>query len=375
MSTLERSPSSPRAPSRPQHPLIVAAIALVLGTGLTAAGAGIGIRHLEKAGLTVLTVVGLMAMVAGLVLLGFGFRLSWKALDGWARLALVPVGLAVLVVCYALAIAVMVTVVPPTSLGAETPADRGMTYRDVSFTTTDGVQLSAWYVPSGNGAAVVLMHGAGSTRTAVLPHAAVLARHGYGVLMVDARGHGKSGGRGMDLGWYGDQDVMAAVTFLTQQPGVDPGGIGVVGLSMGGEQAVGAAAADDRIRAVVGEGVTARTAADRAGWLPGGLEGALLRGLDALTYGFVDLLTPASPPARLDDAVAAADNARFLLITGGTVPEEPLAAAHLKAAAPDRVDVWEVGHAGHTEGLQVQPAEWDARVVALLDAQLSPSIR
>ncbi|WP_130511824.1 serine aminopeptidase domain-containing protein [Krasilnikovia cinnamomea] len=71
---------------------------------------------------------------------------------------------------------------------------------DVIMSTSDGARLSGWYVPVVNGAALVLRHGAGSTRTDTLPQAAVLARHGYGLLLVDARGHGHSGGRGMDLG-------------------------------------------------------------------------------------------------------------------------------------------------------------------------------
>ena len=59
--------------------------------------------------------------------------------------------------------------------------------------------LAGWYAPSRNGAAVVLLHGAGSTRSNVLDEAVVLAEHGYGVLMLDARGHGESAGRGHGL--------------------------------------------------------------------------------------------------------------------------------------------------------------------------------
>jgi alpha-beta hydrolase superfamily lysophospholipase len=64
----------------------------------------------------------------------------------------------------------------------------------VAFRTADGVQLSAWYIPPRNGAAVLLLPGAGSTRAAVLSQGAVLARHGYGALLLDGRGHGRSGG-------------------------------------------------------------------------------------------------------------------------------------------------------------------------------------
>ena len=56
-------------------------------------------------------------------------------------------------------------------------------------------------MPARNGTAVVLLPGAGATRTAVLGQAAVLARHGYGALLVDDRGHGRSAGHAMDFGW------------------------------------------------------------------------------------------------------------------------------------------------------------------------------
>lgn len=76
------------------------------------------------------------------------------------------------------------------ALGSRTPADVGLRYREVTLRSADGVDLAAWWVPSRNRAAVALFHGSGSTRTAVLDQAAVLAERGYGVLLVDARGHG-----------------------------------------------------------------------------------------------------------------------------------------------------------------------------------------
>jgi pimeloyl-ACP methyl ester carboxylesterase len=246
-----------------------------------------------------------------------------------------------------------------------------MTYTDVMFRTSDGVALSAWYVPSTNRSAVVLLHGSGSTRTATLAQAEVLARHGYGALLVDARGQGRSGGHAMDLGWYGDRDVRAAVAFLLHRPDVDPGRIAVLGLSMGAEEAIGAAAAEPAIRAVVAEGATARTAADKSGWLPHGLAGAVQRGLDWLTYATTDLLSAASAPRSLHDAVTRATGTRFLLITAGNEPDETQAAAYLRGAAPDRVQVWRVAGASHTHGLVAQPSEWTTKVVTFLDQALA----
>ena len=149
--------------------------------------------------------------------------------------------------------AVAVTNVPRPEIGA-TPASKGLSYEAVTVTTPDGVRLAGWYLSSTNRAAVVLLHGAGSTRSNVLDEAAVLARHGFGVLMIDARGHGDSAGRAMDFGWHGDADIAAATGYLAERPDVDPERIGVVGMSMGGEEAVGATSTNDRIRAVVAEG-------------------------------------------------------------------------------------------------------------------------
>ena len=357
-------------PRRLEHPILSAGIAAVVGVVATAVGAGIGIRHVTKAGLTSTTVLGLALLVFGVALLAFAGVVGWQALHRWQRLWLLPVTLVALLVIWPVAEGTMLALGPGTGLGSVTPAARGLSYSDVTFGTSDGVRLSAWYVPSINHAAVVAVPGAGSTRTGTLDQAVVLARHGYGVLMVDPRGQGNSGGQVMDAGWYGDRDIGAAVTFLQHQPGVDPGRIGVLGLSMGGEEAIGAAAATPAIRAVVAEGASHRTAADKAGYLPGGITGAIQRGLDRLTYGVAAVVSSAPQPRALHSAIASAPQTPFLLIAGGEAIDEPEAVAYLRTAAPDRVQTWTVLDASHTQALATAPAEWTARVTAFLDRAL-----
>lgn len=82
----------------------------------------------------------------------------------------------------------------------ETPADYGLTYEDVTLTTRDGLKLAAWYAPSQNGAAVMAQHGFHSTRDEMLNEAVMLARHGYGVLLIEARAHGQSEGNLITFG-------------------------------------------------------------------------------------------------------------------------------------------------------------------------------
>ncbi|HET9974429.1 MAG TPA: alpha/beta fold hydrolase [Streptosporangiaceae bacterium] len=145
------------------------------------------------------------------------------------------------------------------------------------------MRLSGWYIPAHADAAVILLPGAGETRTAVLGQAAVLARHGYGALLVDTRGHGRSAGHAMDFGWWGDRDVAAAVSFLARQPRIQAGKIAVLGESMGGEQALAAAGSDPRIRAVVAEGAEGQQLADR-GWRPHDITGIIDRGMEWVQY-------------------------------------------------------------------------------------------
>ena len=353
-----------------RHRVASAAIASVIGILATSVGAGLGIRHMQKTGVSVVSVSGLTLLVVGLALLGYVAVIAWRGIRGWRRLAILPVGALGLVVMWSVAIAVMFTYVPRTALGSATPADGGLHYTDVTLQSTDGIRLSAWVIPSTNRAAVVLLHGAGENRTATLPQAVVLARHGYGVLMLDARGQGRSGGRGMDAGWYGDADVGGAVAFLQHRPDVDPARIAVLGLSMGAEEAIGAAGSNRAIRAVIAEGATQRTAADKAGWLPGGFSGTVQRGLDQLTYAVTGLLSSAPTPITLHRAIAKATETPFLLIAAGRVKDETRSATHLQSAAPDRVQVWTAPGASHTHALSADPQEWEARVTAFLTASL-----
>jgi pimeloyl-ACP methyl ester carboxylesterase len=207
---------------------------------------------------------------------------------------------------------------------------------------------------------------------AVLPQAAVLARHGFTALLLDARGHGRSEGRAMDFGWRGDQDLDGAVDYLAELPEVAPGRIGLLGLSMGGEESLGALGADPRVRAVAAEGVTARTAGDKAAWLPGGLDGWLQRRIDTATYAAAGLLSGVPQPVDLRTALDTPPGRPVLLIAAGTDPDEQAAAGRLRAGNESRVQEWVVAGSRHTGGLATRPQEWESRVVGFLDAALAP---
>ena len=119
-------------------------------------------------------------------------------------------------------------------------------------------RAAGWYIPSRNGAAVISFPG----RSGPQKPARVLARHGYGVLLFDRRGEGESEGDPNSWGWGGEADIKAADRVpRSAGPDVDPERIGGIGLSVGGEMMIEAAAETTSSRAVVSEGAGARSTA------------------------------------------------------------------------------------------------------------------
>ena len=102
-----------------------------------------------------------------------------------------------------------------------------------------------------------MISGGGGNRRSTLRHAKMLVRHGYGVLVYDPRGSGNSEGTVNSYGWGWEKDAAAALDFLAERDDVEPGRVGVLGLSTGGDIAIDIAARRDDVKAVVADGVAA----------------------------------------------------------------------------------------------------------------------
>jgi dipeptidyl aminopeptidase/acylaminoacyl peptidase len=142
---------------------------------------------------------------------------------------------------------------PPRSAPAVTPEAYGQTYRDVRLETEDGVRLAAWHLPGTGDASLIMVHGLGGNRGDVLPLARAFARRGYGLLLLDLRAHGASGGHTSTLGLHEVRDVNAAVLYLQAQPGLDPNRIGIYGHSLGAATAIMAGAELASLKAIVAD--------------------------------------------------------------------------------------------------------------------------
>ena len=316
---------------------------------------------------------GLLAIPAGLLLVGVGAVSLWRSRrrDGglaWRyvrRLLLTAAALAfALIVLFPFLLSYIYThvgraYVPTPKLGAA--------YEDVAFTTSDGLTLKGWYIPSKNRAAVIAFPG----RKGPQAPARMLARHGYGVLLFDRRGEGVSDGDPNSFGWKGERDIHAGVAFLQQRSDVDPARIGGIGLSVGGEMFIQAAAESDAIKAIVSEGAGARSVREDL-LLPGNRKWYELGipTVAVLTTGTALFSNDLPPPNLKDLASRIAPRSVFFVYGENGQPGEIDLNPIFYAAAREPKAIWEVPNAGHTGGIRAQPAEYERRVVGFFDSAL-----
>jgi len=123
----------------------------------------------------------------------------------------------------------------------------------------DGERCAAWlYSPAGGAAAAaiaVMAHGlSGTRRDGLGPFAERFAAAGIAALVFDHRGFGDSDGE-EDLFEPKRQleDWRAAIAHARSLPGIDPDRVATFGSSMGGGNALAAAAADRRVAAAISQ--------------------------------------------------------------------------------------------------------------------------
>lgn len=246
-------------------------------------------------------------------------------------------------------------------------ADLGARKHAVSLTTANGLRLRGWYVPSRNGAAVAVMHGTGGNRLGVADHARLLARHGYGVLIFDFQGHGDSDGRSTSLPARLQEDADAALAYLGGRPDVRAGRIGLVGVSLGGEVAVHAAARRPEWRATVLEGVQGASPADMQASEPDPATYAVL----AMLHGLGRVLGGPGPSASNADQVDRIAPRPVLLLSAGRGTEARANEAYQRRGGPT-TGLWNLPGAAHAAALQTDPGGYERRVIGFLDRALRP---
>ncbi|MDX1613370.1 MAG: alpha/beta hydrolase [Candidatus Promineifilaceae bacterium] len=256
------------------------------------------------------------------------------------------------------------------------PAQYDLPYEDVIVFNEEGMALRGWYIPSQNGAAVILQHGYAETRYLLLEEAAMLHRHGYGALLTTIRAHDGSEGERLTFGCDGGEiaDLDAWYNYLLTRAEVDPLRIGILGQSLGGSLAIQYASQNTGIAAAVAHSSFASvedamaTIINRRSALPElppflFVEPVLFWGqlevdCDLMSVSPKDWIGDISPRAvfiigaELDKAIPA-DSADLLVEAAG----EPVAS-------------WTCADAGHHQCDTRWPGEFEERLIDFFDRYL-----
>jgi pimeloyl-ACP methyl ester carboxylesterase len=248
-----------------------------------------------------------------------------------------------------------------------------------ALTGPGDVGLAGWYVPSGSGSGptgptVVIVHGWGSNKSAMLDRAAIL-HDAYNLVLFDLRNHGQSEAAPTTQGVREAGDLRAVIDWLGANKG--PERIALLGVSMGGATALNEADDDDRIDAVIVESTHATLAnatqarLERSGYplsLPGSW--AILLGTLMRTGEDVSSADPVQAMERLD-------RRPVLIVSGGrdesigaNDADELLAAAE-EAGSPAELHV--CAASVHAESNKTCPDDYAAWVLGFLERVLGPA--
>lgn len=142
---------------------------------------------------------------------------------------------------------------PPKFHTLQTPKDLGWQFEEVTITTSDGIKLAAWFVPSEKKTdqVIILLHGYPADKANLLNWAEFL-HEDFNLFFFDFRYFGKSEGGQTTIGSSEQKDLQAAIEYLRERGLVK---IGAMGFSMGGAVAILTAAnpSADGLKAVVSD--------------------------------------------------------------------------------------------------------------------------
>ena len=348
--------------------------ALALGFGVFGIACGIeAVYYTLNGGASGDDYSGWLSLFAGVALVGIGIVTLWRTRrtdDSRRRRYLRRTLLAIagLLVASQVMFPVVIARVMTHTARAHVPTPNlGAAHEDVAFTTSDGLRLEGWFVPSRNGATVIAFPG----RSGPQKQARMLVRNGYGVLLFDRRGEGASDGDPNIFGWGGDRDLHAAAAYLRSRGDVDPARIGAIGLSVGGEMLIHAAAHSDAFGAIVSEGASGQSLRDELG-NPGLSDRLLELPTQVVLTGALMAFTNEVPPPSLNSEVARIAPTPVFFVYGeeaqGGTETVPNNGFH--AAAREPKQIWEVPNGQHVAGITTQPKEYERRVIGFFDDAL-----
>jgi dienelactone hydrolase len=258
----------------------------------------------------------------------------------------------------------------PAPSQVEIPSDLTFEVTEVKFAGGDDLVMAGWHVPSENGVTIILLHGYGGNRSAMLWHAKQLVDAGYGVLLYDERASGESEGTRRSYGWEDPRDVAGAIRFIEAESGKGFERIGIGGCSIGAQIALQSAAAYPELEAVWADGPSTVRAQD----IPAPknpIIALVIVGNYSLDWLFETQLDMDAPAPMIEQIGNIAPRP-IMIVAGGQV--QPLFGSeaerlipHYTEPAGPNAQAWIIPEAFHCDGPARRPDEYSQRMVEFFD--------
>jgi uncharacterized protein len=257
------------------------------------------------------------------------------------------------------------------NLPERTPADRNLPFEDVTVASPDGLELAGWFVPSKNGAVIMMQHGYKSDREEMLNEAEMMYKHGYGVLLTTIRAHDHSQGETITFGMNEVKDMDVWYQYLLRRDDIDPGKIGMLGNSYGGMLAIQYASVNENIRAVIADCAFSS--------LNDTVSTSVTYFTDLPAFPFAPLIVfwaEQETGFKLEDVDATKWIAQisprpvFLMQGGADVVISAESGQRLYDAAGEPKELWFEPDLGHVDFASDMPEEFERRVAQFFDTYL-----
>ncbi len=249
----------------------------------------------------------------------------------------------------------------------------GIKFEKVIFYSADGTKLSGWFIPATAKprGVIVLCHGVDGNRTAMLEPALMLHKHGYATFLFDFRARGNSEGAHSTLGWRETDDLLSAINVVNTRADLRGVPIGVLGHSMGGAVSLMATARSPVVKAVIAESAFAQLdhpihndfRATFGSFSP-------LFEYPSRWFGEILIGRATSDISPLKVVSKIAPRAVFLIQDADDKLCPSSEARELYQACGEPKSLWTVPNAGHIQAIQLQPDEFEHRIVAFFDKYL-----
>ena len=258
----------------------------------------------------------------------------------------------------------LLSIFPPKTRSQTTPADFGLDYEDVTFTTNDGIKLAGWWIPGDGNKTVIIGHGYPFDKGNIMRPTRWLHPK-YNLLYYDHRSFGQSKGSVTTAGPRETKDVEAAIRFVKKK---QKGPIGLYGFSL--SAAAMLMANHTGVKAVVSDSTyaTMDNMINRVYAIFGPFRFPFVWLTQGYALAFLRINSKDVSPAQS----LAKSKVPVLLIHGDKDTQIPVSNAHelYDSSNKNTTQLWIVAGADHGEAMAVERAEYRRRVTVFLEKHL-----